>query len=92
MNPGFSHSCPRKVLAPVSSGTPTTISQCSSSEDNLSNQGDRCPGVWATLWDAEVEHLGIAQDIIGCLIEEPKVEKGRDLGDLGTNKHGKIEE
>jgi len=34
------------------------------------------------------DHTGL---IMGCLGEEPKVEKGRGLGDLGRDKSGKTE-
>jgi len=34
-------------------------------------EGDHCPGVWGTLWDAGEEVFAVAQNMIGCLGEEP---------------------
>ena len=67
-------------------GTQVKGSPISSWTKGLTDQG------WDTLWDAREKQFWISQDLImGCLGEEPKVEKGRVLGDLGRDMSGKIE-
>lgn len=61
-------------------------------EITFPTEGDHCPQVWDMLWDAGKEPSRIAQGVIGCLGEEPKVKKGSNQGALGRKKGvGEIE-
>lgn len=62
------------------------------SPDHLLDWGCDCLGVRETLWDAGEECFGVVQDLLWDVQrEEPKVDKRRDQGGLGSHKCGKTE-
>lgn len=78
-------------------GKPQPTSRCETHHYDrrtcLGQTGGHCPALWDTLWNAEEQHLGVAQELLWNIYGGgPKARTEADLHDLGKNKHEKTGE
>lgn len=80
---GPSQSCPRGASVPVFRIKPITMGQ----QEHLSDSGRLLPRGMGCIMRCKGRTFGDDTRLtVGCLVEEPKVGKGRARGHLGRNK------